>query len=76
MLTRIIMIWKINIILIESDSATTDESNGLFSVKSVLSIVLSRQELNAFLECRVETPALQATVSNQLHIDLQGNFSV
>lgn len=57
------------------DSITTDEANGLFTVKSVLSLVLSRQELGAFIECRVETPALENIVSNQLHIDLQGKFS-
>lgn len=43
-------------------------------MKSVLSLVLSRQELGAFIECRVETPALENIVSNQLHIDLQGNI--
>lgn len=56
-----------------SDSSSVDESgDGLFSVKSVLSLILSRQELYSFLECRVETPALPNVVSNQVHIDLQG----
>lgn len=54
------------------DSVSTDESNGLFSVKSVLSLELSRQELGANIECRVETPALEHVVSNHIHIDLQG----
>lgn len=54
------------------DSVTTDELNGLFSVKSVLSLELSRQELGANIECRVETPALDNIVSNHIHIDLQG----
>lgn len=56
------------------DSVTTDELNGLFSVKSVLSLELSRQELGANIECRVETPALENIVSNHIHIDLQGKI--
>lgn len=55
---------------------TTDELNGLFSVKSVLSLELSRQELGANIECRVETPALENIVSNHIHIDLQGNQDI
>lgn len=55
-----------------SDSVTQEESDGLFTVKSVLSLILSRLELDSFLECRVETPSLQNVVSNQIHIDLQG----
>lgn len=54
------------------DSVTTDETNGLFSVKSVLSFELSRQELGANIECRVETPALENVVTNNIYIDLQG----
>lgn len=54
------------------DSVTTDEANGLFSVKSQLSLTLTRQELEGYFECRVETPALDNLVRNQLHIDLQG----
>lgn len=55
-----------------TDSVTTDEANGLFSVKSELSLTLTRQELEGYFECRVETPALDNMVRNQLHIDLQG----
>lgn len=55
------------------DSVTTSELNGLYSVKSVLSLELSRQELGASIECRVETPALENVVSNHINIDLQGN---
>lgn len=59
------------------DSVTTDELNGLFTVKSVLSLELSRQELGANIECRVETPALDnVIVSNHIHFDLQGMLNV
>jgi len=51
-----------------------DEANGLFNVKSVLSLALTRHELGSFIECRVETPALEHVVSNQLYLDLQGNY--
>lgn len=54
-----------------TDSVTIDEANGLFSVKTVLDLTLTRQELSASLECRVETPALENIVSNHLHLDLQ-----
>ncbi len=58
------------------DSLTTSELNGLFSVKSVMSLELSRQELGASIECRVETPALENIVSNHINIDLQGTVNV
>lgn len=58
------------------DSVSTDEPNGLYTVKSVLSLELSRQELGANIECRVETPALDNIVSNYIHIDLQGMFKL
>lgn len=58
--------------IIYVDSVTTSELNGLYSVKSVLSLELSRQELGANIECRVETPALENIVSNNINIDLQG----
>jgi hypothetical protein len=54
---------------------TVDESNGLFSVKTVYSLVLSRQELGAYIECRVESPALSSVVSNQILLDLQGEYA-
>ncbi|KAJ6649403.1 Hemicentin-1 [Pseudolycoriella hygida] len=53
-----------------TDSVSTEEIAGLYSVKSVLSLELSRQELGASIECRVETPALEKVVSNFIHIDL------
>lgn len=55
-----------------SDSVTQEQKDGLYTVKAVLSLILSRQELDSFLECRVETPALDNVVRNQIHIDLQG----
>ncbi|XP_059622571.1 hemicentin-2-like isoform X2 [Phlebotomus argentipes] len=54
-----------------TDTVTIDESNDLFLVKSTLSLVLSRLELASTIECRVETPALEHVVSNQLVLDLQ-----
>lgn len=55
-----------------SESQTLEEQDGLFTVRSVLSLVLSRLELDSHLECRVESPALETVVRNQVHIDLQG----
>lgn len=49
-----------------ADSETVDEWNGLYTVKSKLSLKLSRQELGASIECRVEN-----SVSNFILIDLQ-----
>lgn len=52
-----------------------DQSNGLFTVKSKLSLVLSRKELGTFIECRVESPALDnKIVSNQLELDMHGKL--
>lgn len=50
------------------------EANGLSDVKAELHLVLSRQELGTFIECRVETPALENIVSNHLLLDLQGEL--
>lgn len=50
-----------------------DEANGLTTVKSVLSITLTRLEMGANFECRVESDALEAMVRNSIKIDLQGN---
>lgn len=55
-------------------AVTQEEQDGLFTVKAVLSLMLSRQELDSYLECRVETRALSNVVRNQIHIDLQGGF--
>lgn len=65
--------WYRSGVKLESETPQHDESDdGLFTVKSVLSLQLSRLELDSFLECRVETPALENVVSNHIHIDLQG----
>uniref|UniRef100_A0A182P6J4 Ig-like domain-containing protein n=1 Tax=Anopheles epiroticus TaxID=199890 RepID=A0A182P6J4_9DIPT len=48
-----------------------DELNGLYTVKSTLSLTLSRQELGATYNCRVEMKDLKLSVDNQFHIDLQ-----
>lgn len=48
------------------------EKNGLYSVTSVLSLILTRQELGAFIECRVESEALPDVHRNHLNLDLQG----
>lgn len=50
-----------------------DAANGLTTVKSELSITLTRLEMGAFFECRVESEALEATVRNLVKIDLQGD---
>lgn len=54
-----------------ADSEVIDEWNGLYTVKSKLSLKLSRQELGAIIECRVENTGLESPVSNNLYIDLQ-----
>lgn len=54
-----------------ADSEVIDEWNGLYTVKSKLSLKLSRQELGAVIECRVENTGLESPVSNNLYIDLQ-----
>jgi hypothetical protein len=53
------------------DVITVNEWGGLFHVEAKLSLVLSRQELSALIECRVETAAIDNVVSNQIMIDLQ-----
>lgn len=70
---QLLIVFFCFILITFADSVTTDEANGLFSVKSELSLTLTRQELEGYFECRVETPALDNLVRNQLHIDLQGN---
>lgn len=49
-----------------------DEANGLTTVKSELSITLTRLEMGAHFECRVESDALESMVRNSIKIDLQG----
>lgn len=51
------------------------EKNGLYSVTSVLSLILTRQELGAFIECRVESEALPDVHRNHLNLDLQGKWN-
>lgn len=58
-----------------TDSVTISDSAGLYTVNSHLSLRLSRAELASTLECRVETPALEQPVLNELSLDLQGNKS-
>lgn len=54
------------------DSNTVEEHNGLFTVKSVFSILLSRAEVQGHIECIVESPALEhKLVSNHLFLDMQ-----
>lgn len=55
------------------DSVTISDSVGLFTVNSHLSLRLSRADLASSLECRVETPALEQPIVNELYLDLQGN---
>lgn len=56
-----------------ADSVTITDSVGLFTVNSHLALRLSRADLASTLECRVETPALEGQVVNELSLDLQGN---
>lgn len=44
--------------------------NELYSVKSKLSLELSRQDLSNALECRVKTTEMRPIISNRLNIDL------
>lgn len=44
------------------------------TLKSTLSLTLTRQELGATFECRVESEALESTVRNSVKIDLQGKW--
>ncbi|XP_055597510.1 hemicentin-1-like isoform X2 [Uranotaenia lowii] len=53
------------------DSQQVEDHNGLYTVKSTLSLTLSRQELGATYTCRVEMKELQLVVDNLFHIDLQ-----
>uniref|UniRef100_A0A182QG96 Ig-like domain-containing protein n=1 Tax=Anopheles farauti TaxID=69004 RepID=A0A182QG96_9DIPT len=53
------------------DNLVVEEHNGLYTVKSTLSLTLSRQELGATYNCRVEMKELHLSVDNQFHIDLQ-----
>lgn len=57
-----------------TDYVVQDEANGLFTVKTVLSLKLNREALGTGIECRVETPALENRVVNQLQLDLQGEL--
>lgn len=57
------------------ESISTSEgpdANGLFTEKATLSMVLTRKELGATFECRIESEALETTVRHQLKVDLQG----
>lgn len=52
-------------------TAESTAGEGLFNVRSALDVQLTRLELAATYECRVETPALPHVVRQQLHLDLQ-----
>lgn len=54
-----------------TDEITVDEWSGLYTVKAKLTLTLSRQELGAVIECRVDTAGIDQIASNQLFIDLQ-----
>ncbi|XP_058464148.1 uncharacterized protein LOC131438278 isoform X6 [Malaya genurostris] len=53
------------------DSQIVEDHKGLYTVKSTLSLTLSRQELGATYNCRVEMKELQLVLDNHFHIDLQ-----
>ncbi|KFB37688.1 AGAP012343-PA-like protein [Anopheles sinensis] len=53
------------------DNLAVEEHDGLYTVKSTMSLTLSRQELGATYNCKVEMKELHLTVENQFHIDLQ-----
>lgn len=58
-----------------TESVSTSEgpdANGLFTEKATLRKNLSRKELGATFECRIESEALETTVRHQLKLDLQG----
>lgn len=57
------------------ESVSTSEgpdANGLFTEKASLSIILTRKEMGATFECRIESEALESTVRHHLQVDLQG----
>lgn len=57
------------------ESISTSEgpdANGLYTEKAMLSVILTRKEMAAAFECRIETEALETTVRYQLKVDLQG----
>lgn len=65
---RIMLMWF-------PESIATSEgpdANGLFTEKATLRKTLSRKELGAVFECRIESEALESTVRHQLKVDLQG----
>lgn len=53
------------------ETVEPDESRGVFTVNSKLTLDLTRQELGKNLECRVKTTESGPIVSNQLFIDLE-----
>jgi CD80-like C2-set immunoglobulin domain len=54
-----------------AETVDPDESRGLFTVNSKLTLDLTRQELGKNLECRVKTTESGPIVSNLLFIDLE-----
>lgn len=62
-------------ICVHTESISTSEgpdANGLYTEKAMLSMILTRKEMSATFECRIESAALEATVRHQLKVDLQG----
>ena len=53
-----------------SDVKTLDERNGLFTVQSKLALMLTREELSAAIECRVETSGSDQIITNQIYVDM------
>uniref|UniRef100_A0A336JZG9 CSON005257 protein n=1 Tax=Culicoides sonorensis TaxID=179676 RepID=A0A336JZG9_CULSO len=53
------------------DTVTAEEIDGLYTVKSKFSLLLTRGEVQGQLECLVETPALESMVSNFLLLDME-----
>ncbi|XP_031616824.1 hemicentin-1 isoform X2 [Contarinia nasturtii] len=56
------------------ESISTSEgpdANGLFTEKAMLSMILTRKEMAATFECRIESEALQTIKRYQLKVDLQ-----
>lgn len=53
------------------DSVTAEEVNGLFTVRSQFTLILSRADVQGHIECIIETPALKNVITNHLLLDMQ-----
>lgn len=54
-----------------NDADDEPSPGGLFTRRAKLSLVLTRAELAATYECRIETPALAQPLHHLVHVDLQ-----